>query len=280
MENAIPLQMQDLFRLLVDTVQHHLPQAASWLPTAGVGAVALFGLILLVRGAKLASTVAAISFFAIGGAAGGAIATNFALPYWPAAVLSGILGSIVALLFFRFWMALLLAGSLAAAGWSVYYVQVLTPHVATYTSNGFDTQAQLVSLPDASAQPQSPAISAELRSLWMHLSANVPNFQTNAAAILLATIVAGLALGLLLPWAARSVWAASAGTLLLMASVMMLLQQFWPAAAEWLISLGPWGWTIVGGVWLISLVVNLVSGKRRTAQRDEPDDAAGEPAPA
>ncbi len=273
--------MNETFHMVLDAFTQHIPATGNWLPLGGMLATVLFGLILLLRGAKLAPLLAALTFLGLGGIGGSFIGTWLNVPVWPAIVVAAVLGFVIGLVLFRFWLALLLAGCSCAAALSVYYVRILNPYVANFTADNYDAETRLVTLPVADAVAgTADTPGQQLGQLWAYLGQNVPNFHASFAAIVLSAGLAGLVFGLLLPKVSRALWAASAGTLFLLGGLVALLEVTAPSALGWLVSLGAWGWVIVGIAWAASLVYNLLLSREKRPKKPATDDGEAEPAPA
>lgn len=258
-----PIELNSVFRSLVDAVSQHVPAAAGWLPAAAVTGLGLMGLLILLRGARLAPALAGLGFAALGAAGGAFLSKAVALPLWPSVVCTGLLGGLVGVLLFRLWLAVFLSLALTFAGASVYYVRVLTPYVAGYTSEGWNPQTNLNSLGSAAAEQRGSASAAEeLLQFWGYLSQSVPGFTNTAGGIVGISGVLGLLLALLFPWAARSLWAALVGTGLLALFAFLCLQHLWPSALVWLASIRSWNWAILAALALASFAYNLRCGRR------------------
>lgn len=274
---------EEVMVALFETLTEHLklPDGYEWAPLAGCGLVTAFGLLLLLRGAKWAPWLAAVAFLGIGGGAGSFLANAIGTPLWPTAGVVGVLSFILGLVMFRFWQAVLLAGCFMVAGLSVYYVRVLTPEVRNWISA--TPQSGAIVLPDAGTvvgDSRSGAM-AEFKSLWSHLDQNVANFSTTTWTLLLATGAAGLIFGLLLPGVSRALWAASLGTFFFGIGITAALAHFAPSTLDWLKASHGWAWGIVGTVWLLSLALNLATGRRRKPAKSDEDaspDAKRKPA--
>jgi hypothetical protein len=79
-----------------------------------------------------------------------------------------------------------------------------------------------------------------------------------------------------MPRLARSLWAASVGTVFLVMGASALMQSLTPAAMDWLSSHNAWALGITGGIWGVSLVYNLVDCRSKRKTDDEGvDDAEG-----
>lgn len=261
MNLSIPSDPAELLRIVNEALAQHLPGAQAWLPTAGFVGIGLLGLIFMTFGARLAAVTTAIVAAGATGSAGGALALQFGLPVWPTVATCGLGGAVFAFLTFRFLLASTTAVAVALAGIGAYGLTTLLPHLNTYTSSGLNDG--LVSLPEAAGAPVSLGPLAEVGAIWAHLSANVPAFQTSFFAITVVGAVVGLLVGFLLPWAARSLWGATIGTVCFAVALVALLEQFFPAANVWLKGLGPWGWSLVASCWLTSLLYNMFSAKQR-----------------
>lgn len=255
--------LNQAFAMLADLAQQHLPAASGWLPLATLAGVGLLGLILLLRGARLTPLFVALAFLAAGAGGGALLARSLVLPTWPVATAGALVACLAGVLFQRIWIAIALAAVLAAAGVTAYCGKAATPYLDAYLYKGLDQQNQLVTLAQEAPTGATTSPTQLAADLWAYLSGQVPNFQTNFLLIALATGAGGFIFAFFLPWLSRSILCATGGTILTLAAVMMLLQQFWPTAAEWLTTIGPWGWAAVGVVWLASLLINLASARRR-----------------
>jgi len=264
---------EELIVALYETLTQHLklPEGFEWAPLAGIGVVTVFGLILLLRGAKWAPGLAAVTFIGIGACAGSFLSQAIGTPFWPTVGVVGVLGFVLGLVMFRFWQAVLLAACFMIAGLSVYFVRALTPEVQNWISA--TPQSGLITLRDPGTvvgDSQSTAWT-ELKSLWTHLDQNVPNFSPTAWTLVLATGLAGLIFGLLLPGVSRALWAASLGTLFFGIGITAALARFAPSVLDWLKTNHEWAWGIVGIVWLFSLALNLVTGRRKKPEKQTDD---------
>lgn len=274
-----------LFIALFETVTEHLklPEGYEWAPLAGLGFVTGLGLLLLVRGARWAPGLAACTFLALGGCGGWFLAHAIGTPFWPTIGVVGVLAFVLGLVMFRFWQAILLASCFIIAGLSVYYVRVLTPEVQNWVSGG--AEQGLVTLQPAGVVvgETGPSALTELKSLCRHLDQNVTNFTPTALALVLSTGLAGLIFGLLAPRASRALWAASLGTVAFGVGITASLARFAPNVLDWLLANHAWAWGMVGLVWLLSLVYNLASVRRRKSEKQAGDGKApakGKPATA
>ena len=260
---------EELIVALYETLTQHLklPEGYEWAPLAVIGLVTVFGLMLLLRGAKWAPGLAAVTFLGIGGCAGSFLSQAIGTPFWPTVGVVGVLGFVLGLVMFRFWQAILLATCFVIAGLSVYFVRALTPEVQNWISA--TPQAGLITLRDPGTvvgENQSTAWT-EFQSLWTHLDQNVPDFSPTTWTLVLSTGLAGLIFGLLLPGVSRALWAASLGTLFFGIGVTAVLSRFAPSALDWLKAHHEWAWGIVGIVWLLSLALNLVTGRHKKPEK-------------
>ncbi len=251
---------------LIEAVTQHIPASAAWIPPLGMSLVTLFGLVLLLHGAKLAPALTALAFAGFGGLGASFLANALNLPLWPTIACAAVVSLVVGYVFFRIWMASILAACFALVGVGVYFVRTLHPYVAQFVAgDGSETI-----LPAGPSNSSMPPVVHELGQLWQHLSGSVPNFQAHLGAIVGSTMLAGLAFGLLLPRVARSVWAATFGTTIALIGVCMLLDGYWPSAMNALAASGGWAWSGVATVWLLSLVYNLARGRRPSKPAAEP----------
>jgi hypothetical protein len=270
--------MEELLRMVVDALRQHIPQRAAWIPFVGIGVLGLSGLVLLVRGAKLAPVASGLAFLGLGGIGGAFVAQAVGVPAWPIAIVAAAVGLGLGLVLFKLWLAILVAVCFAGGGLTLYAAKAVSPHVGSYTSRNLEAEESVlgVALPEAggaAAAAGSPW--TELVEFWGYMSEEVPSFQTSFWAILLSTGLAGLILGLLLPKAARALCAATAGTFCLFVALTGLLKVVWPAALGQLKLLGVWGWVIVLVVWGLSLVGNWrnVRGRRAGKGKGASDEA-------
>lgn len=263
---------QMLYAFLASVRDHIQLPGYEWAPSAITVGIALAGLLLMIRGAKWAPGVGAVGFLALGGVGGHFLSLWLGTPQWPTVAITGIAAFALGLALFRIWQAVILAGCFIVAALGAYYVHDLTPAVNTWLGDG----SAAISLPDAGTVVGSDAQSgwAKAQSLFGHLSANVPNFQFNFWALLTGAGVAGLALGLVLPRASRSLWAATIGTVMLAMGATGLMETHAPQALEWLLADNVRAWGIVGAVWLASFAWNLVtSGPKRAKEAGPPPTA-------
>lgn len=270
--------MNELIQTALDALLQHVPTGQAWMPHVGAALAALFGLLLMIRGARMAPLLAALVIGGGAGVGGAFLANGVALPVWPTIAAAGVVGFVLGLVLFRLWLALLIGVCFAGAGLSVYGFQVLQPHLASYLSQGQAENGDATLPPPGSALSQQGTAAQELAKIWAHLSAKVPYFVPSFATITAVTLIAGFVFGLLLPTASRSLWAATTGTVLVGCGATALLQAFAPAVLQWLMQNNALSWSAVGVAWLGSLVYNaLTCGRKRRATVI--DDSAG-PAPA
>lgn len=268
-----------LFRTLTEHIK--LPVGYAWAPTAAFATATAFGLLMLLRGAKWAPGLAAVTFLAIGGYGGTFLAQAVEAPFWPTVCLVGILGFVLGLVMFRLWQAILLASCFVVAGLSIYYVHSLTAEVQNWLTAS--AEPGLVTLQPAGAVvgENRPSATAELQSLWRHLVENIPSFETTVDSLVFLTAAAGLVFGLLLPHVSRALWAASLGTVFFGLGTTALLKQFAPSVLGWLKANPTAGWLILGLIWAVSLSYNILTCRRKkTAKSPEKPETEAEHEPA
>ena len=260
------MALEELLVALFETMtdQLRLPEGYEWAPLAGLCTATGFGLLLLLRGARWAPGLAALTFLGIGGWAGSFLAGAVGTPFWLTVGVVGVVGCVLGVVMFRFWQALLLAACCVVAGLSVYYARDLTPDVQNWVSaTGAELDLIALQPPGTVVGEGRPSALAELGSLWTHLDQQVPNFATTVWALVASIGLAGLVFGLLLPRASRALWAATLGTVFLGVGGTLLLKQFEPGAYDWLLADNARAWAIVGVVWLASFVLNLLTCRHR-----------------
>lgn len=267
------MTMEELLYAFLTSLRDHIQLPGfEWAPTAATAGIALAGLLLMIRGAKWAPGVGAVGFLALGGVGGHFLSLWLGTPQWPTVGITAVAAFALGLALFRIWQAAILAACFIVAALGAYYVHDLTPAVNTWLGDG----TTAISLPDAGTVVGEEAQSGwtKAQALFSHLSATVPNFQFNFWALLIGAGVAGLALGLVLPRASRSLWAATIGTVMLGVGATGLLQTHAPQALEWLMADNIRAWGIVSGVWLASFAWNLVtSGPKRAKEPAGPPGA-------
>lgn len=268
---------EELLSMLARTLTEHvkLPDGFDWVPAAGLAALTLFGLLLIVRGARWAPALGGVAFGGLGGLAGSYASAAFALPLGPTVGVCAVAGLLLGILAFRLWQALLLAACCAVIGIAVYYVRVLTPHVSSWLQGDFD--GNWIELQPAGSVTQSTSAATELANLWSYLASSVPNFTPSFVGIAAITAAAGLVFGLLLPRASRALWAATLGVLMTGAGAAGLMQRYSPDALNLVLQNGAWAWSGVAIVWLFAVAYNLASTAKRPAK--PADEAAGSAAP-
>jgi hypothetical protein len=260
---------EEVIVALFATLTEHLklPEGYEWAPLAGFGLVTAFGLMLLLRGAKWAPGLAAVTFLGLGGGVGALLSHAVGTPLWPTISVVGVLAFVLGLVMFRFWQAVLLATCFMIAGLSVYYVRVLTPEVQNWISAGPESGVITLREPGTVVGEGHVSALTEFTSLLEHLDQTVPKFSTTTWTLVLATGLAGLILGLLLPALSRALWAASLGTLFFGIGLTAGLSRFAPGVLDWLKANHGWAWGIVGVIWLLSLGLNLASCRRGKTEK-------------
>lgn len=258
---------------ILETFSHHLPTEAAWIPAAGAALTVLVGVLLLVKGGRLAPAVIAL-VLAGAGALGGALLPAIPdLPAWSPVIIGALVGLVLGILLFRVWLTILVAACLAGAALSVYGSQTLGPPLREYLSRGYDSAAEQVTLlAPAGESPVTPSWRHESGELWWYVCQTVPSFRINVVAIALTAGIAGLVFALLLPKLARAFWAATTGTALFLVGAYPLLQRYWPAGAT---ALDRSALLVAAFLWGGALIYNVADlGDRR------PITKAPEPEPA
>lgn len=241
-----------------------LPAGYEWAPLAGSCGCALFGLLLLVRGARWAPGFAGLMFGGLCamGAVGIAQNNGYASSALPAGLVAGVVGLGICLLMFRVLQAAILAGCLALVGVGIYYARGLHSEVANWVSRG--VQGETLTL-----RPAGEVVGASgwhtAGELWNHLVTNVPQFQLTLGSVISLTLAAGFVFGFLLPRLSRAIWASTLGTAICGLGATGLMQKLAPDALGWLGANTETAWGIVGGVWFVSLMINLLSTRKRKA---------------
>lgn len=240
---------------VLDAVRQHLPAGADWAPLAIAVAVLLLGLVVVLRGARLAPVLSACVFMAGGCLAAPLVTAYTGLPTLPLMIIGGTLGLVIGIVLFRLWFALVVALSMIAATLGFYTAQTVIPSIEDFNVRGLQAASDvlIVTLPDAPA-PGASSWFALPPELLQYLNQQHPSLGLNAAAIALASGAAGLFLALLLPKTARALWAATVGTLLFVPSAYFVLAGVWQTGADWL---GRYPLVVAAIVWSASLLINL-----------------------
>lgn len=258
----------ELLEAVGELFSHHVPGMAGWAPTAVLAGLSVAGLILLLRGAALTPMLAGAACGVCGLVGGAAAGSAAGWPVWPVALGGLVIGAVAGVALLRLWLALLVSACAALLLTSAYSARFVFPHLRTFSTAGYDAEQGLNTLPPpGSLDMQAAGPRAQLAALWQHLRDNVPRLELGLGGLALLGGLLGLLVGLTAPRFSRALWAATAGTFLALLGVTGLLQAYWPAALERLEGLGSWGWAVIGGVWLASLVLNMVTCPRPGARR-------------
>lgn len=254
------MSMDNWILSLWESLRHQiaLPDQWQWAPVAGLGVLAVAGLMMMLRGARWAPGFAGVAFLAIGGLGGQFLGNAIGIPIWPAIVVGGLAGLFVGVWAFRLWQAVMLAACCIVAATSVYYVRTLEPEVRNWVAPSVQVAAAEFALPDAGTVvgEERPTAVQELTGLWNHLTANVDGFEGTIWTLALITGLAGLLFGLFLPNLSRSLWAATLGVVTTGVGVTGLLQQYSPDAYAWLLADAQRAWAIVIAAWIVSVLLN------------------------
>ncbi len=276
--------MNEILNMAYDAAMQHIPHAVVWVPQVGTAVVGVLGLALLIKGARLFPAIIALIFMGGGGLAGTYVADAFGTMLWPTVIVLGVVGFALGYFLFKVWLAALVGGCLAAIALTLYGAKVVSPHIENFSSSNLKVEQGVmgVSIPDSGAAPVANGTpSSWAEQAWTHLSTVVPNFQTSFWTILVSVGLAGLVFGFLLPKVARSLVAATVGSVLFLIAVLMLLRANWPGALQAIDQLGEWRWIIITGLWGISLLYNLFDFHRKprpAASVEEPEAAGAAPA--
>ncbi|MFH1749041.1 MAG: hypothetical protein ABIG44_18575 [Planctomycetota bacterium] len=267
--------MQNMAQMIYNTLTQHIPHDAAWMAFAGPAVLGLFGLILMVKGAKLAPLMSALAFLGIGVLAGSFTAHWLGSPFWVSVAITAVLGFVLGLVLFKVWLAVLISICFVACSLSLYGGKVITPYLANYSSNNYQAENATVgvTLPDPGATvavAETPQI--ELSRIWTYLSTEVPSFLTSFWAILISTGLAGLVFGLLLHRFSRALFAATAGTFFFLTAAVATLQNLWPSGLDWIQSLGIWQWLIIALLWGVSLGYNLLDQRNKSQSVSAEDE--------
>ncbi|MCA9244872.1 MAG: hypothetical protein KDA32_13015 [Phycisphaerales bacterium] len=267
---------------LMNTLRTSLNANWSWAPPVGLGVAALFGITMLARGAKLTPSLAVGAVATLAAWAGYHFAPDAIQP-WISAIITGVVGGVLGIVFVRFWMATLVSALFVTAAVGVYGYQLNKSHPDVwqdFESRHYNPELGVATL--RSVEPEGAVATAgeswmtQAGELWTYLGQNVPSFQTTFVAIALLTSIAGLVFGLVLPGASRAVWSASIGTLMCGCGAVGLCQMFWPTAYGWMMRQDSSAWFLVGGVWMAGFIYNWMQTRKRKAAKN--DDGEGEPA--
>lgn len=254
---------------LYQTLMQHieLPAGYEWTPSGAFACVAAGGLLFLLRGAKWAPFLASLCFATLGAAGGVGLSKVIATPLAPTAGVGAIVAFGLGLAFFRFWQAILLAGCCTAVALSAYSVQ-LTPEISKWMDRGVEDGAVTLR-PAGAVVSDSGKAHAQVSSLWEHLTASVPQFQTNFWGLTGITTLLGLLFGWFLPRASRALWASTLGTIGLGVGFAGLSDHFFPAAMQWFLANSQAAWGTVGIVWAGGFLYNFIACGKLKAKKQE-----------
>lgn len=265
--------MSSLIQSMIDACLGGLPSDSALVPIGGAGCAALVGLLLVLKGAKLAPVMTGLILAGVGAWGASAAATAFGVPYWPVVIVGAALGGVLGLALFKIWMSLMLAMCFIAAALAFYGVKVLAPHLEQYQAG---RQAAVI---EEAASPVGVAVVwDQVSGAWTYLGQNVANFQPSFYAIAVSSGIAGIVFGFLVSAAARALWATTVGTLLALVGTCAVLKLVAPGVLTWLASIGVWGWTIVAGVWAFGLIHNFLDARPRRGKRVTDESAEAAPA--
>ena len=265
-----------------EAATRHIPDSDAWMAYAGVGLLALFGIVLMVRGAKLAPFMAACAFLGVGGLGGSFVAAWAHTPVWATIIITAAIGFGLGLVLFRFWLATLVAACFAGAALSLYSWKVISPEMVNYASRNLDDEGWVTLAGADEPFIAAPSTEEEFGQMWSYLTEQIPSFQASVWAIVISTGLAGLAVGLLLPRLSRALFASTAGLLCAGFASFTTLKAVWPEALGWLKTQWPWTWGVLIVIWALSLLFNFVSVRAKRPKKKAADDevAQGEPATA
>lgn len=275
--------LKELLNSGLGTLQQHIPADLNWLPLASAAGVAIVGLVLLVKGARLAPLIAGLALATAGVGGGAAISDSFHTPLAPTLATTGIVGLVLGFMLFRLMQAVFVALGLVGAALGVYYVRDLSTHLQNYTSANLNGSE--VTLPAAGAAAAGQSVLQRAGDVWSYLAAHVPNFSANFWTLVLATGVTGLLVGWLLPRITRAACAATFGVVLLFAGAATGLQIQSPDAFSqvqaWTqTNLGVWSWAPLAAIWVAGFIHNVRQCRPASIARPADTDHAGRPATA
>lgn len=254
---SVSMQVLDAVRQ-----QLQLPAGAAWAPPVIAAVVALAGLLFMLRGARMAPALAAAFFLSVGCAVGPLLASQTEMPVLPAVIVCGTLGLVLGIVLFRVWFALLVGLSVMTACLGFYTAQTVFPLIEEFHTRGLQLGdgTPLVTLPDAAPEHAGAAYFPPELADYLH--EKHPNLGTHAILVALVSGAAGLLFALLMPKTARSLWAATVGTLLFLPAVYVVLASTWEPGADWI---GRYPALVAAVLWSLSLLINLadVLGWRR-----------------
>jgi hypothetical protein len=254
-------------KAILEAVKQHLPAGADWIPLVGLAALGLLGLVIVIKGARLLPAISALVMGGVGAGLGSLLQALPGAPAWLGIAAGAVVGMLVGVLFFRVWLSVLVAACSIIVSLGAYTLGFLGDVLNKFNSPQIG-QVQMPSADGHEIIPTTPTPAA----VWEHLGK--AGYQPNIITILFAAGLAGLVLGLLLPKLARSFWAATFGTVLLLATAYSLFAERWAAQVPWF---EHWGLVFAAGVWGISFMLNL---RDMYAKPKKPASTSAKPAPA
>lgn len=267
--------LAELISMIQDALTAHLPSSSTWIPGAIMGGFVLFGLVLLVRGAKFAPVFMCIAMAGAGAYAGTLVANNSSLAMMPAVAVGSLVGSILGIALFRVALAASVGVLAMVAGVAAFGMTGLRAPLSDWGTSATSDEVFEVTIPSDETATVASSRWAELNSLWGYLAAEVPNFQKKFYGILGSTGLAGLLFGWLMPRGARAFWAATLGVLVFGAGLQRVLDTYAQDVLFKIEDHGQIAWIVVGVVWLISFIVNFRGISRRRKPVVTLDDEGG-----
>lgn len=268
--------MNELYSSGLKALLEHLPAQQAWVTAAIFGVAAIGGITMLARGAKLAAPAVVFGVGLLFAGLGLPLAKWAAMNPIATSAVCGAVGLLVGSLFFRFWLAVVVAACFVAVSLGIYTDRALSPHLQSYLSRNYDATSELVTLPGADAAAAAAPTTGwgVLADLWSHLSSNVQQFQLSFGAIVAVMTIAGLLVGWKAPNLSRSIGAATLGTGITLTALTALLDWYWPTALAQLKSAGNAGWIGIAAIWLVSLIQNYrsITPKKKNEKASENPD--------
>ncbi|QOJ15841.1 MAG: hypothetical protein HRU75_14855 [Planctomycetia bacterium] len=246
---------------LVVWMQQAVPSDGHSLYLATAGGAGVAGVLMLLYGARCMRGLTAIGGAGAGASLGLTAASILGVPPWITSAFGGIVGLVFGIAGHRMFVGVLIGVILASVGAGTYAQQSLAPHLAAVQSD----------LSSGSLTNGQPAGWDALPAAFNALTARVPNVGMILAVIGGLSLIAGYLLAQFLPRLSASLCAATAGTVAVGASAVILLGAFSPQTVDQLVALGAWGWLILGGVWLAGLVRNMRPVRKAPSLDDEDD---------
>lgn len=260
----------------LELIRHHLESylAAPEFAWGGMAAVVV-GLVLICWGARLLTVAIAVASAVAGGLFGWHYASAFGIHPLGGAVIGGVLAAVLGGVLARFVVGVLSGATLAGIALCAYMAAISWPlwpqFEQQYRAQRYGTSLEAqVQLPaagdDVSAGPYDLG-----QAWWDYLKRHRPEAPRMAVLIAAGAAAAGLVLGLLAYRVMIILGTAFVGTMLLVGGGLSAIWSQVPGARPWLEAHTVGVGLLAAGIWLMSIVVQSQTSRRRPKPKAQPE---------